>query len=137
MGVTCADASPVTTCTVPGVAAQQHSITFVIDGGGAAIVPGDLNVYPVAAFGCEINRWDISADQVGDIEVEIWKDNAAIPTAANVISGANPPELAADQLNQALLLVGWTTTVSNNDVFGGTVVSATDVERVTVQLWCE
>lgn len=137
-GVTCSNVGSTTQCDIPGASAtQQHSITFVIDGGGAAITAGALSVFPTAAFACTINRTDISADQSGDIEVDIWKAAGAIPTAGDIISASAPVTLSNAQLNQNGSISGWTTAVSSGDVFGAEVASAMDVERVTVQIWCD
>lgn len=115
-----------------------HIITAVIDGGGAAIAPGDANVFPSVNFGCTIGAAMVSADAVGSITVDVWKANAAIPTSGDKISGTNPVTLASAQLNQASSLATWTsTTVSANDVFGFRVATATTVTRVTVQLFCQ
>lgn len=137
-GITCSDAGGKTVFNVPGASAtQQHSITFVIDGGGTAILAGDLNAFPTAAYSCTINRADISADQSGSIEVDIWLESGAIPTAADLISGATPVELSGAQLAQNVSLAGWSLAVVSGDVFGASVASAMTVERVTVQIWCE
>lgn len=137
-GITCSDAGGKTVLNVPGASAtQQHSITFVIDGGGSPIAAGDLNAFPTAAYSCTINRADISADQSGSIEVDIWLESGAIPTAADIISGATPVELSGVQLAQNVSLAGWSTGVLSGDVFGASVASAMTVERVTVQIWCE
>ena len=49
------------------------TLTFVIDGGGAAIatgIKGDLEI----PFACTINQVTLLADQSGSIVVDIWKD---------------------------------------------------------------
>lgn len=118
-------------------ATQQHSIDFLIDGGGSAISTGDLNVFPTAAFACTINRVDVSADQSGSITVDIWKRAGAIPTSAQKISASAPATLSSAQLSQNGSLTGWTTSVSSGDVFGATVASASTVTRVLIQLRCQ
>jgi fibronectin-binding autotransporter adhesin len=118
-------------------AGQLHSIGFVIDGGGSAIVTGDAKVYPTADFACTINRVDISADQSGSITVDVWKRNAAIPTSGQKISASAPLTLSAAQLAQSGSLTGWTTAVSTNDVFGFSVATVATVTRVTGQIWCQ
>lgn len=136
-GLTCSDAGGLTVMNVAAGGAQQHSVSFVIDGGGTAILTGDLKSFPSSDYACTINRVDVSADQVGSITVDIWKAAGAIPTAANKISASAPATLASAQLSQAGSISGWTTGVSIGDVFGGTVASATTVQRVTVQIWCQ
>lgn len=119
--------------TIP---AQQHVITFMLDGGGSPIATGAVGVFPTAAFACTINRIDVSADVSGSITVDIWKAAGAIPTAGNKISASAPATLSAAQLSQNGSLTGWTTAVSSGDVFGATVATASTVTKVTVQIWC-
>jgi hypothetical protein len=143
----CGDATHVCAITTNGkglVTAQsattitpQHSIMFSVDGGGSAITTGDLNQFPTANYSCTINKAQISANQSGSITIDIWKANAAIPTSGNKISASAPVTLSSAQLNQASSLSGWTLSVSPNDVFGATIVSASTVQKVTVQLWCQ
>lgn len=126
---------PSTASSIAGV--RVHSIQFVIDGGGLAITTGALNSFPTVDFACTINRIDVSADQVGSITVDLWKAAGAIPTAANKISASAPATLAAVQLSQNGSLAGWSTAVAIGDVFGGTIATASTVQRVTVQVWCQ
>lgn len=139
--VTCQDlanaASGITTLNVDAGSGQQHVITFVISGGGTAIVTGGLASFPTADFTCTINRTDISADQSGSITVDIWKKAGAIPGSGDKISASAPVTLSSAQLNQNGSISGWTTAVTTGDVFGGTVASAATVQAVTVQIWCQ
>jgi hypothetical protein len=121
----------------PTATAQQHSISFVLDGGGAAITTGDKQIYPTAAFACTINRIDISADQSGSITVDVWKAAGAIPTSGNKISASAPLTLSSAQLAQNGSLTGWTTSVSSGDVFGFSVATVSTVTRVIGQIWCQ
>jgi hypothetical protein len=130
--------APVTSVDgLTGAVKSPHAITFVIDGGGAVIATGDIKSYPSVNFACTINRADISADQAGDITVDVWKANAAIPVAGNKISAAAPITIpATNQLAQSGSLAGWTTAVAVNDVFGFSVATVHTVTRVTGQIWC-
>ncbi len=118
-------------------AAQLHSISFVIDGGGSTILTGDAKVYPTADFACTINRWDLSADQSGSITIDIWKAVGAIPTSGNKISASAPMTLSTAQLAQNGSTSGWSLGVSSGDVFGFNVVTVTTVTRVMGQIWCQ
>lgn len=117
--------------------AQQHSISFTIDGGGSAIATGALSIFPPVFFVCTINRVDVTADQSGSITVDVWKVNAAIPTSSNKISASAPITLSSAQINLNGSLSGWTTAVSSGDVFGFSVASASTVTRVLGVLWCQ
>lgn len=122
--------------TIPAATVQSHVITFMIDGGGTAIVTGDLNIFPTAAFACTINRVDISGSPSGSITVDIWKVAGAIPTAANKISASAPATLLSAVLSQNGSRTGWSNSVSSGDVFGATVVTATSIQKATVQITC-
>ena len=113
-----------------------HAISFAIDGGGAAIATGDLNIFPEAHYSCTIRRAFASAYPSGSITVDIWKTNAAIPTSSNKISASAPVTLSSAQRSVDTTLTGWTTSVVDGDVFGATVATASTVQKVTIQLWC-
>jgi hypothetical protein len=114
-----------------------HVINFVIDGGGSVISLGDIKTYPSVNYSCTINKAMITSDQSGSITIDIWKANAAIPTAGNIISASAPVTLSTAQINQNSSIAGWTTSVAVNDVFGFSVASATTVTRVVGEIWCQ
>jgi hypothetical protein len=118
-------------------AAQLHSITFAINGGGSTITTGDVHEYITVDFNCTINRVDISGNPSGSMTVDIWKVNAAIPTGTNKISASAPATLSSSQLAQSGSLSGWSTSVAANDVFDANVATASSVTSATVQLWCQ
>lgn len=118
--------------SVPGAVL---SITFLIDGGGAAIatgVKGDLEI----PFGCTINAATLLGDQIGSIVLDIWKDTYANfpPTVADTITASAKPTLASSQKSQDTTLTGWTTAIGAGDVLRFNVDSATTVQRVTLSL---
>ncbi len=118
--------------------AQLHSITFVIDGGGAAITTGALGVFGPVDFACTISRYDVTANASGSITVDIWKHaSGTIPTSSDKISASAPITLSSAQLAQAGSLTGWTTSVSVGDIFGGTVATSSTVQKVTATIWCQ
>lgn len=115
------------------------TIQFIIDGGGSAIttgVKGDIMI----PFNCTILGWDIVADQVGKIEVDVWKDTYTNfpPTVADTITGSEKPTLGSvsttAQKNQDTALSTWTTSLTRNDWLRFNVDSATTVTRVTLAL---
>lgn len=109
------------------------SFGITIDGGGAAITTG-VKGYVSVPYACTITGWDIFADQVGSIVVDVWKDTYVNypPTVADTIAGTEKPTLTAAQKNQDTSLSTWTTAVSAGDVIGFSVDSAATVQRVTV-----
>ena len=112
---------------------QRNSIGVSLDGGGAVITTGPKGSI-VCPFAGTIYGWDIVADQVGSIVVDVWKANNAVPTVANTITAAAKPTLTADQQEQSTTLTGWTTSVAEGDVFKFNVDSATTITQATVAL---
>jgi hypothetical protein len=111
------------------------TLTFVIDGGGAAIatgIKGDLEV----PFACTINRVTLLADQSGSIVVDIWKDSYANfpPTGADSITASAKPTISSATKSQDATLTGWTTSIAAGDVLRFNVDSAASIARCTVSL---
>lgn len=111
------------------------TITFIIDGGGAAIttgIKGDLEI----PFACTINRVTMLADQSGSIVVDIWKQAYADfpPENANSITASAPPTITTDTDSQDSTLTDWTTAITAGDCLRFNVDSVTDIERVTISL---
>ena len=114
---------------------QLATLTFVIDGGGAAIatgIKGDLEI----PFACTINQVTLLADQSGSIVVDIWKDTYANfpPTDADSITASAPPTISSATKSQDATLTGWTTSIAAGDVLRFNVDSATAIQRCTVSL---
>jgi hypothetical protein len=111
------------------------SITFVIDGGGAAIttgVWGDLEI----PFACTIVGWSLLCDQSGSIVVDVWKDVYANfpPTVAGVITASAKPTVSSATKGKSSTLTGWTTAVSAGDMLRINVNSTATVTRATLTL---
>jgi hypothetical protein len=131
-------ATAASTFALPAATAQLHSISLSANGGGSVLSTGALKIFGTADFVCTaINRVDISSDVVGSVQVDIWKANAAIPTAANKISASAPVSLSSAQLAQSVPLTGWTTPVAVNDVFSGTISTVATITSFTIQIWCQ
>lgn len=114
----------------------QESKTFglTIDGGGTAIttgVKGDITI----PFDCYVDSWYITADQVGSIVIDVWKDIFANfpPTVADSIAGTEKPTLSASAFNSDTNLTTWTTRrITSGDVIRFNVDSASTVTRVNL-----
>lgn len=124
-----------TGATTFGLEEDNATITFVIDGGGAAIttgIKGDLEI----PFGCVIQRATLLADQSGSIVIDIWKDTYANypPTDADSITASAPPTISSATKSQDSTLTGWTTTITAGDILRFNVDSITTVQRVTLSL---
>lgn len=111
------------------------SITFIIDGGGAAIATGEKGDITIP-FACTISEWTLLADQSGSIVVDIWKDTYANypPTVADTITASAKPTISASTKGQSSTLTGWTTSISAGDILAFNVDSASTVQRVTLSL---
>ena len=114
---------------------QLATLTFVIDGGGAAIatgIKGDLEI----PFACTINQVTLLADQSGSIVVDIWKDSYANypPTGADSITASAKPTIFSASKSQDAILTGWTTAIAAGDTLRFNVDSATAIQRCTVAL---
>jgi hypothetical protein len=111
------------------------SVTYVIDGGGAAITTG-LKGYLEVPFDCTIIASTLLADQTGSIVVNVWKcsESSFPPDATGKITASAPPTLTAAVKAQDTTLTGWTTSVSAGDILAFNVDSAATIQRVTLSL---
>lgn len=124
--------------TVDGVDVSNigtTSITFLIDGGGAAIstgVKGDLEI----PFNCTIDRATALADQSGNVTISIWKSSYAgfAPTASANITASSPVTITSAIKSQDSTLSGWTKTITAGDILRFNVDSCAVITRVTVSL---
>lgn len=115
--------------------AKLATLTFVIDGGGAAIsagIKGDLEI----PFACEIEAVTLLADQAGSIVIDIWKDAYANypPTDADSITASAPPTISAATKSSDATLTGWTISISAGDILRFSVDSASAIQRATISL---
>jgi hypothetical protein len=109
------------------------SITFIIDGGGAAITTGSKG-YLEIPFNCTITGWTILADKSGSIVVDVKKCTySAFPTTSS-IAGSEKPTLSSAQKAQDLSLTTWTTSIANGDILEFVVDSVATVTRVTLSI---
>lgn len=115
------------------IPARTVVLTFIIDGGGAAIttgIKGDLEI----PFAMTITGWTALADQSGSIVVDIWKDTYANfpPTVADTITASDKPTISTATKGQDLAPTGWTTAVTAGDILRFNVDSITTCQRVTL-----
>ncbi len=111
------------------------ALEFVIDGSGAEITLGEKG-HIRAPFSGIIRSVSLFADQIGSIEVDIWKTDLAgfPPIVANSITGGHPPSITDDQDSEDTVLTGWERTVNEGDVFAFHVDSISAIQRVTISL---
>lgn len=111
------------------------TITFIIDGGGAAITTG-LKGYLEIPFACTIIGHTTLLDQSGSIVIDIWKDTYANfpPLVADTITGSDKPTVSAAVKAQDLAPTGWTTAIAAGDILAFNVDSITTATRCTISL---
>lgn len=113
----------------------NHVIGVTIDNGDDAITIGIAgNIY--IPWNCTITAYELLADQVGSITIDIWKDTSGNypPTNADTITGGNEPALASDDYIRNTTLTGWTISLSAGDTIRFNVDSCTTIQRVTLML---
>jgi hypothetical protein len=103
---------------------------------GQVIGSGFKRYSPPMPFPGTITGWDVVADQVGSIVVDVWKDTWPNfpPTVADTITGTEKPTLSSQQNAQNLALTDWDIDVAAGDVFAFYVDSASTIEKVLVSI---
>lgn len=64
-----------------------------------------------------ITGWKLITDTASTITVDVWKANNSIPTNSNSITASAKPSITGGQYASSTTLTGWTTSVSDDDVF--------------------
>lgn len=110
------------------------TINFVIDGGGSTITTGVKGTITVD-FNCEVLEWAVTADQSGDIVVDVNRATfAGYPTTAS-IAGTELPTIVASTKGEDRTITTWST-IATGDVLEFEVDSITTLQRVTVSIVC-
>ena len=106
---------------------------MVADGQGGVISTGQKGYYQINNGGT-IQSWSIIGDQSGSISVDIWKRSGGVPTASGTIVGSGTPSLASSQYATGSVSLWTSATVSNGDILGYNIVSATTLTRAILEL---
>jgi hypothetical protein len=114
--------------------AWAEELIVTLDGGGELLVPGDTKAFYTVTFNGTITGWYLTADQPGNLVLDVWKAANAIPTNANSIAGTEKPNLAAQQIASDTVLSTWSATVAPGDVLGFEIESATSITKATLVL---
>jgi hypothetical protein len=117
------------------IAPAKAELAFVIDGGGSAItagVKGHLRV----PFGCFVDRVTLTADQVGSIQIDIWRSTYADfpPVDAGSITGGHEPAIVDNSKYDDSVLTAWSKSLNAGEILAFNVDSAATITRVTVNL---
>ena len=117
------------------IATAKAALVFLVDGGGEAITSG-VKGYLRVPFNCTIERVTLAADQVGSIQVDIWKSTYAAfpPTDAGSIAGGNEPVITGSNKGEDASLTGWSTNLNEGDILAFNVDNAVGIARVTISL---
>lgn len=109
----------------------RETIRAHLDGFSASLSTGVKASYGVERNGTILSS-SLYADQVGDVVIDIWKDDYANypPTDADSITGGNEPTISSDDKYQDTTLTDWETRFSAGDVFLFNVDSASSITWV-------
>ena len=114
---------------------KTGSFGVTVDGVTAVVQPGQTG-FVVIPYSGTITGWSITANAVGSIQFDVWKDAlpGVIPTLADSIVAAAFPTLTAGQFITSTTLTGWTTAFAAGDVFGFYVNSASTIKNATLTI---
>ena len=119
---------------------KKKHIIFEIDGGGVALTTGEKS-WVRLPFAGTIVGWELTADQAGDIEIDIWKDTFGNfpPTVADTImaSASIKPNLSSEQSGEEINLDGWDASLSIGDYLKINVDSVATVTKIKLILLVE
>lgn len=119
-----------------GGAATTGIIGFTLHGGGSALSTGLKGWVPVPRGGT-VSKWEVVADQAGDLVVDIWADSFANfpPTDLDSITGTDLPTLSGAATGASTALTGWTPALTAGDWLAFNVDSAGTVTQAVVSLY--
>lgn len=121
------------------IAPKYRDITLSLDGGGSAIT-SPLTRYVTIPYAGTITGWYLTADQIGSIIIDIWKDIAAghPPTDADSITNGHEPTLNSAAIGNDIDLSDWSEVeIEAGDVIAFNVDSCTAITAVTLTLRVE
>lgn len=82
-------------------------VSFMIDGGGAAITTGSKLPWSVP-WGCTVDRWDLVCDSPSDLALEIYAVSiGAWPVAADSINSGSPAFTASSACGSDVSPSAW------------------------------
>jgi len=113
------------------------AVTFIIDGGDAAIETGEKGHLEIP-FDATIKEWRLLAGNEGDITIDVWKASYSNfpPSNADAMPGAgNEPSITAANKAEETDLSAWTETdISKGDILAYNVDSCVTIERCTLSM---
>jgi hypothetical protein len=116
---------------------SSSAISYVIDNGGAAIGTGSKG-YIQIPYDCKVLGWTVIGDQSGSIVVDIKAVTVSSWPASSLttasIAGTDKPTLSSKKAARSFALTGWTTAVTEGDIWEFYVDSASTVTRVSIMI---
>jgi hypothetical protein len=115
---------------------KTGSFGVTVDGVTAVVQPGQTG-FVVIPYAGTITGWSITANVVGNIQFDVWKDAlpGVIPVLVDSIITSNFPTLSGTNFNtQPVTGVQWTTAFAAGDIFGFYVNSASTIKNATLTI---
>ena len=113
--------------------ATTSTIGITLDGGGLPLTTGQKG-YVRIPYNATITEWAIISKEVGSLQFDVWKLNAAKPTIANSITGSAKPILSNIDFASSNTLTGWNTNVISGDIIGWNVDSVATITWAVLEL---
>jgi hypothetical protein len=126
------EGTPVKIGEIPGGGGGGSDVIPIIFGVGESptgISPGVKRVVQLPAD-YVLSAWSLSADAVGDIEIDLWASATFPPTIGDSIVASNPPELVSQQ-SATGNVAGWVTTLPAGTWLAFFVPGATTPSGIT------
>lgn len=118
---------------------QKRTAVVTIGDPIGPVLSTGVKFYLPIPFLCNVVGWELYADAVGSIQIDVWKDTYAAfpPTVADTIAGSEKPTLTAAQKNQDLALTTWTPLIAAGSILAFKIDSCTGIRQVTLALRLE
>jgi hypothetical protein len=112
---------------------EKGSFGVTFDGQGGVVSVGKTDWVSIP-YNCTITGWEITADQVGNCVIDVWKSTFAAfpPTVANSIAGSEKPTLASVRTNSDLSLFPAWATVTAGDCIMFYVESCSTLTKINL-----
>lgn len=111
-----------------------EEIVVTFDGGGNVLVTGDTRTYYTVPYAGEITEWFLTGDPQGNLIVDVWNTQNAIPTNSDTITAGVPPTLASQSLASSRSLPGWKRSFGQGSTFGFEIESVGTITKAVLTL---
>jgi hypothetical protein len=104
---------------------------ITIDGSGEVITTGNKGII-IAPYAMTITGYTIVADELGSVQIDIWKKSSLPVTISDSICGGNFITLSNSQSNIVETISSWNTKFEKNDFIIFYVSSITSIKKLTL-----